>query len=137
MDFFVFISEQWLLVSLLVILIYAFAFTERQRGGKPLPTHEITRLLNNEEAVLVDVREKKEFDSGHVAGAVHIPYSRVSQNLSELEKYRDKTIVVADKLGQHAGQVGKTLRKEGFEVRRMQGGMSEWANQGLPLVRDK
>lgn len=137
MDFFVFISEQWLLVSVLLLLIYAFAFTERLKGGKPIPLHEITRLLNNEEAVLVDVREKKDFEQGHIAGAIHIPHTRVAERVSELEPYRDKTIVLADKMGQHAGPVGKQLRQQGFEVRRMQGGMAEWANQNLPLVRGK
>ena len=64
MDFFVFISEQWILVSLLVLLIYVFAFTERIKGGKPIGIHEVTRLLNSEEAVLLDVRESKEFSAG-------------------------------------------------------------------------
>jgi rhodanese-related sulfurtransferase len=134
-DFFVFISEQWLLVSLLLILIYGFAFNERIKGGKPIPAHETTRMVNADEAVLLDVRDSKEFNAGHIAGALNIPASKMDSRISELEKYRSKTLVVADKMGQQAGNVGKKLRNAGFEVRRLQGGMAEWGNQGLPLVK--
>ena len=137
MDFFVFISEQWLLVSLLLVLIYAFAFLERIKGGKPIPAHEATRLINSEEAVLVDLRDAKDYGEGHIAGSLHIPLGKLGSRLSELDKYREKTIILADKLGQHAGSAGKTLNKEGFQVRRLRGGVAEWIGQGLPLVKKK
>lgn len=135
MDFFVFISEQWLLVSVLLILIYLFALNERRAGGKAVSANELTRLLNADQAVLLDVRERKEFEAGHVTGAVHLPHQKVAGSVAQLEKYRDKSIVVADKMGQHAGAVGKLLRKQGFEVYRLSGGMMEWQNQNLPLVK--
>lgn len=135
MDFFVFISEQWLLVSALLILIYLFALNERRAGGKAVSVHELTRLLNADQAVLLDVRERKEFDAGHVTGAMHVPHQKVAGAIGQLEKHRNKTIVVADKMGQHAGAVGKLLRKQGFDVGRLSGGMMEWQNQNLPLVK--
>ena len=137
MDFFVFISQEWMLVSLLVILIYALAFTERVRGGKPISPHEATRMLNSGDAVLVDLRETKDYNEGHIVGSLHMPYAKISERASELEKNKDKVIILADKIGQHAGKIGKTLGSSGFQVRRLQGGVSEWANQGLPLIRKK
>jgi len=137
LDFFVFVSQQWLLVSVLLVLIYVFAFTERLRGGKPISAHEVTRLLNSDSGILLDIRESKEFSAGHIAGAINIPMARFSERLSELEKYRDKTIVIADKMGQHAGQVGKQLKQANYTARRLQGGVNEWSNQNLPLVRKK
>lgn len=134
-DFFVFISEQWLLVSVLLVLIYLFALNERRAGGKSVSANELTRLLNADKAVLLDVRERKDFEAGHVTGAVHLPHQKVAGSVAQLEKYRDKSIVVADKMGQHAGAVGKLLRKQGFEVYRLSGGMMEWQNQNLPVVK--
>lgn len=137
MDFFVFVSEQWLLASLLLILIYTFAFMERIKGGKPISPQEATAMINGEKAVLVDLREAKEFNEGHIAGALHIPVSKINSRMSELDKYRDRVIILVDKLGQHAGATGKSLGKAGFQVRRLRGGIGEWAGQGLPLIKKK
>ncbi|MFC6633503.1 rhodanese-like domain-containing protein [Microbulbifer taiwanensis] len=135
MDFFVFMSEQWLLVSLLVVLLYAFALSERYKAGTPASIHEVTRLINGEGARILDVRDRSEFSAGHIVDAVHIPHGEVAERVSELAAYKDKPLIVADKLGQHAGAVGRLLKQQGFQVRRLQGGMTEWANQNLPLVK--
>ncbi|SDK64112.1 rhodanese-like domain-containing protein [Microbulbifer yueqingensis] len=135
MDFFVFMSEQWLLVSLLVILLYAFAFSERYRAGTPASVHEVTRLINSEDARVLDVRDKGEFRAGHIVDALNIPHNEVADRVGELASLKDKPLIVVDKIGQHAGAVGRQLKARGFQVRRLQGGMSEWSNQNLPLVK--
>ncbi|HLS99532.1 MAG: rhodanese-like domain-containing protein [Porticoccaceae bacterium] len=137
MDFFIFISEQWVLVSILVLLIYAFAFSERIKGGKPISTSELTRLMNSGEGILLDIRDAKEFGEGHITGAVNIPFGKLDSRISELDKHREKLVVIADKVGQHAGAAGKKLRQAGFQVRRLQGGMTEWTGQGLPLIKSR
>lgn len=134
MDFFIFISEQWLLVSLLLVLVYAFAMLERSRGGKPLTPAQVVAELNAERAVLLDVRDAKEYAGGHIHGALHIPHSKVANQLHELNKYREKTIILACKMDQSAAATGKLLTKQGYTVRRLGGGMMEWGNQGMPVV---
>lgn len=135
MNFFIFVSQEWLLVSVLVVLIYIYAWRERVKSGQPIPAHEVTRLLNSEAAVLLDVRDTAEFKAGHIAGAINIPYAKINSDMAQLDKYKDKVIVVADKLGQHAGVVGRSLGKQGFTVRRLAGGIAEWQGQSLPLVK--
>ena len=137
MDFFIFISEQWILVSILVLLIYAFAFSGRIKGGKPISTSELTRLMNSGEGILLDIRDGKEYSEGHITGAIHIPYGKLDSRISELDKHKEKLVVIADKVGQHAGAAGKKLRQAGFQVRRLQGGMAEWSGQGLPLIKSR
>jgi len=133
-DFFKFVSEQWLLVSLLMVLVYAFAMLERSRGGKPLTPAQVVAELNAERAILLDVRDAKEYASGHVHGALHIPHSKVAGQLHELQKHREKTIILACKMGQSAAATGKLLTKNGYTVRRLGGGMMEWGSQGMPVV---
>src|SRR5690606_27331328 len=111
------------------------AWRERIKNGRPISAHEATRMLNSETGILLDVRDKAEFKAGHIPGAINIPHSKVVSQLDSLEQYRDKTLVVADKIGQHAGSVGRTLGEKGFEVRRLAGGVAEWQNQSLPLVK--
>ena len=135
MDIFVFVSEQWVLISLLMGLIGLFFFTEQNKAGKSLGTAELVRMMNSEEAIVIDVRATAEFESGHIHGAKNIPHTKLVSRMAELEKHRNKIIVVVDKFGQHAGGAGRALNKEGFNVRRLSGGVSEWQNASLPLVK--
>lgn len=129
-----FVNEQWLLLSVLAALIATLIWHEGRKAGQPISFHEVTRMLNQEEGLLVDVRDSAEYKSGHIVGALNIPHSKLMERVGELKKYREKTIIITDKLGQHAGAAGRILKQHGFEVRRLQGGMSEWTQQNLPVV---
>jgi len=131
----VFLAEQWILVSILAVLVAALVFVEGQKGGSSLSHFEVTRLLNDDQAIILDVRDKKDYSDGHIVDAIHIPYAKLADRLSELEKHRSKTIIVVDKMGQHTGSAGKTLKEKGFTASRLQGGMVEWQNQNLPVVK--
>ena len=135
MDWIAFVNQEWLLIGLLAVLIAALIVVESRKGGKAINYHEVTRLLNSDDAILLDVRETKEFKAGHIVNAVNIPHLKLAERLSELEKYKSKTIIVADKFGQHAGACGKTLQDNGYTSTRLQGGMSEWFNQNLPVIK--
>ncbi|TVZ37287.1 rhodanese-related sulfurtransferase [Alteromonadaceae bacterium 2753L.S.0a.02] len=130
-----FVTDQWLLFSVLGVLAAALIFVESRKGGSALSHHEVTKLLNADQAVVVDVRDSKEFGTGHIVDAINIPFAKLGERMSELNKHREKTLIVVDKMGQHSGAAGKTLRDNGFTVNRLQGGVSEWQSQNLPLVK--
>ena len=126
-----------MLVSILLLLIYAFVWRESTKGGKSVSHHELTRMLNADEAVVLDVRDQKEFSAGHIAGAMNIPHAKIGERESELASLKEgKAIVLVDKAGQHAGAVGRTLGKKGYLVNRLRGGMVDWINEKLPVVKD-
>lgn len=135
MNWMEFISEQWLLITILCALISALIFVEGKRSGGTMSYHEVTRMLNNNLAILLDVRESKEFSGGHIVDAVNIPYAKLGDRVDELKKHEGKTIIVVDKMGQHAGAAGRQLKEKGFNVSRLQGGMVEWTSQNLPVVK--
>lgn len=130
-----FVVEQWLLIGILAVLVVAFLVLESRRGGSSVSHHQATRLLNSGEAVILDVRDPAEFKAGHIVDAVNIPYASLQKRVDELNKHKSKQIIVVDKLGQHAGAAGKILREQGFTVVRLQGGITEWTHQNLPLVK--
>ena len=134
-DFLIFVSEQWLLVSGFLLLLYVFIFYESHKAGKQLGHHEITQLLNSEEGVIVDVREHNEYKAGHVNGSINIPYTQLEKRIDELNAVKSKTIIVTDKVGQHSAAAARNLKKLGFETRRMRGGMNEWTGSSLPVVK--
>jgi len=131
-----FVTNHVELSGIFIALLAALWFTEKSRSGRSISPQEATLMLNRDEAVIVDVRDKKDYNEGKISGSVHIPFGNLKERVSELEKYKDKQIVVVDKMGQHSGMAGKTLQAAGFEnVCRMTGGISEWSNSNMPLVR--
>jgi rhodanese-related sulfurtransferase len=135
-DFIVFLGQQWILVGLLLIFVFRFIQLEARRGGDKISSHQLTAMINNDNAVVVDVRESAEYGEGHIVDAVNIPFNKMAERITELEKYREKPLIVVDKMGQHSGAVGKQLLEAGFNVVRLDGGMAEWKAASLPVVLD-
>lgn len=131
-----FIGNNTLLVSAWGLTVALFLYSEKLKGGKAVSPAEATALMNKENAVVVDIRAKKDWDTGSITGAIHIPYAELSKRSSELKKHQQKTIIVVCNLGQTAGAAVKALKAEGFEnVVRLSGGITEWKGQNLPVVK--
>jgi len=133
---FEFIGNHYILVSVFVILMIAFVINEGKQGGAAISPSSLVTLVNREGAVILDIRDGKEYGSGHIAGAINIPLANFDSRAGELDAYKEKPIVLVCKMGQHAGTIGRKLKANGFEqVRRLSGGMAEWTGSNLPLVK--
>ncbi|MDX1434566.1 MAG: rhodanese-like domain-containing protein [Gammaproteobacteria bacterium] len=136
-----FIANHPGLVLALLVILGAFAWTFLQgagRGVKRLSPLDATRLINSEDAVVLDVRTDGEFNQGHIVNAVHVPQKQVGEQIEKLKKYRDRPIIAACRTGQISGSVCNVLRKHGFEnVYNLQGGLVAWEGANLPLTRKK
>ncbi len=131
-----FVGNHPILVGAFLLLLVLFIRNETRRGGRSVTPQQLVDMVNREDAVVLDVRERKEYQAGHIVDAVNVPYSSLESRLDELKKYRDKPLVVVCKMGQNAGAAGTVLRKNGFEnVSRLSGGVAEWRNQNLPVVK--
>lgn len=130
-----FVINNYVLVGIWAAFVLAFLWDGQQKSGKTVTVTEATRLINKEEAVVLDIRDHKEYSEGHIANAVNIPYSKLATRLDELNKSKSHPIVLVCKSGQTVGMAGKMLREKGFNAVRLQGGMMEWHNQNLPVVR--
>ncbi len=135
---FEFAVNHFILVSVFVFLLFAFIVNEGKQGGAAIATSGLVNLINKEDAVVLDVRDAKDFGQGHISGSINIPYASIDSRITELEPHRGKPVVVVCKLGQHAGSVGRKLKAQGFEnVRRLSGGITEWTGASLPLVKEQ
>ena len=131
-----FIGNHVFLVSAFGITLALLLWTEGLKGGKAVTPAEATLLVNKEDAVLLDIRNKKDWETGHITNAIHIPFTDLKNRMGELNKHKSKPIVVVCNLGQTAGTAGKMLKADGFEnVMRLRGGMTEWKGQNLPIVK--
>ncbi|NMH97014.1 rhodanese-like domain-containing protein [Pseudonocardia acidicola] len=91
---------------------------------------EATRLIHDG-ALLVDVREPDEFAAGHAPGAVNMPLEQLDPDALP----RDRLIVTTCRTGHRGAKAAARLLAAGFGVRNLAGGMTAWANAGLPVVR--
>ena len=131
-----FIGNHPFLVGAFLVLLVLFVRNEVSRGGASLSPQQLVDLVNREGATVVDLRDAKEFGSGHISGALNIPHAKLAGQLNQLAKSKDSTVILACKMGQHSGGAGVTLRKHGFtDVRRLTGGMAEWRAQNMPVVK--
>ncbi len=133
---FEFIGNHFILAGMFVFLLVAFFINEGKQGGAAITTSNLVTLVNREGAVILDVRDNKEYGAGHIAGAVSIPHTAIDSRIGELETYKEKPVVLVCKMGQHASSVGRKLKAHGFlNVRRLSGGMAEWSASNLPVVK--
>ncbi|MGA7950715.1 MAG: rhodanese-like domain-containing protein [Thiobacillaceae bacterium] len=110
-------------------------FGDRLSGLNQVSTAEATRLMNDD-ALMLDVREDKEWAEGHIPNARHIPMAQLSKRLAELDKLKDKPIVVSCRSGHRSASVCRTLKKNGFQnVHNLAGGILAWEQAGLPVTR--
>ena len=130
-----FLGQQWMLTSGILVCAILLMKYESQKGGANLSPQQIINKVNQEKAVLIDLRDKAEFSAGHIVDAINIPSAKLASRIGELETYRDRPVVLVCKMGQHSGAAGKILTAGGFEqVFRLSGGMMEWKSMQLPVV---
>jgi len=101
---------------------------------------EARRLHQAGEAILIDIREPEEFATGVVAGARLLPMSQLSQRVSEIPADATIPVLLICRTQNRSSATLRALRKKLGEqnyahVRFVQGGMSEWAQRGWPMVQ--
>jgi rhodanese-related sulfurtransferase len=127
------------LVLAFVVLLALVVFNElkiaTQRFASLSPAAAV-QLMNKEDVVLLDVREPSETAGGKIAKAIQIPVGAVKTRIGELEKHKDKTVLVYCKTGARSGAACKELGKQGFDkVFSLSGGLMAWQEAHLPLSK--
>jgi len=123
--------------ALLVLTVLNELKQVTQKFSKISPAGAVQLMNADEDNVLIlDVREPSETAGGKIAKAVQIPVGNIQQRLSELEKHRGKQVIVYCKTGTRSGIACKALNKAGFDqVHNMTGGVMSWQEAHLPLVK--
>jgi rhodanese-related sulfurtransferase len=136
-----FVTNHWDLFAALAIILAMLAgntLGSRLRGYRQLEPVDAVRVFNHEDAVMLDVREDKEYTDGHILDSLHIPLGKLNDRMDELANMREKAIIVSCRSGHRSASACAKLRKEGFEtVYNLKGGVLAWQNAGLPLQKKK
>ena len=134
-----FAANHTFLVAAFVVLLALVIFNEvklaTQRFASLTPAAAV-QLMNNEDVVVLDVREPGETVAGKIAKAIQIPVGAVKTRISELEKHKDKTLLVYCRTGARSGLACKELNRNGFDkVFSLNGGMMAWQEAHLPISK--
>ncbi len=132
------VNHPYLVIAFVVLLALTF-FNEMkiatQRFASLTPAAAV-QLMNNDDVVVVDVREPSETVAGKIAKAIQIPVGALAKRIDELEKHKNKTLLVYCKTGARSGAACKELGKQGFEkVFSLNGGILAWQDAHLPISK--
>ena len=131
-----FLVNHWILSTIWLALFTALVIYLNSKSGKSISPHQAILLINKQDGVFLDIRERKDFERGHIVDAINIPLAKVHERIVELDKKKELPIVVVCNMGQQSGDAVKALEAKGFtSVSRMAGGMSEWLTSSLPVVK--
>lgn len=132
-----FINQNILLISIAVISGLGLLWPMFARSGKnEVNPAEATLLINREDAHIVDVREADEFAAGHLPEARNIPLAKLADRVNEIEKFKDKPLIVCCAAGMRSAKGCGELGKLGFSrVYSLAGGVDAWVGAGYPVKK--
>lgn len=111
-------------------------FTRGLRTSAEVGPAEAVTLINRKDAVVLDVRDEGEFAAGHINNARHVPEKQIAGRIKELEKFKNKPVIVSCASGRRSASVVDNLRKQGFtDVVALRGGIGAWQQAGMPLEK--
>lgn len=139
MDITQFIIHNWYLFLALVVVLALLAagpatgLIHRVRKVSP---SEAVLLINRQDGVVVDVRDPNDFRSGHIANALNLPLTELNDRMRELEKYKQRPLIVSCRVGERAIKGAAMLRRRGFgNAYALAGGLTAWERSQLPLQK--
>lgn len=140
-DFTEFVLHNWLLfLALFAILgmLVGGEILRKMRGVSILDAAGALRLINDQDAAIVDIRDAGDYKEGHIPQARHIPFGALQERLGELAKVKDQPIIVYCRTGATSQSACALLKKNGFtNVHSLKGGLPSWLDAHLPISRKK
>jgi rhodanese-related sulfurtransferase len=119
---------------LIAVIIFNEVRNLSQKFIKLSPGAAVQLMNNNDEAVFLDVREPGETSNGKITKAIQIPVGSVKERIAELQKHKNKPVVVYCKTGARSSIACNTLTSNGFgEVYNLTGGIMSWQEAHLPI----
>ena len=136
LEFNLFLIDYWYFSVPLFLFLFLFAYSEMNKGGKKIEPNELTRLVNKENAILIDLRKKEDYENGHIMTALNYPHQEFDNQMHELDKFKERPIILVCDMGRSSANIGEKLKKAEFKrTFRLNGGMMTWMQENLPVIQ--
>lgn len=133
-----FIGNHPLLFVALFATLGMLVYTEYMRittANTALSPYDATQKMNGGESIFLDVRAESEFKKGHLLNARSMPVNKLEERLHEIEKFKEKDVVVYCDNGMQTSRAIAKLKKSGFtKLFSLAGGLAAWEKASLPTV---
>lgn len=110
-------------------------FLQDRASFRPVTVDELREALQDERVILLDVRPQAEYQAGHLPQARSIPVTELEARLAELPKEREIVAYCRGPYCVFADEAVTLLHAYGYTARRLQEGIAEWRQLGLPVMR--
>jgi rhodanese-related sulfurtransferase len=140
MDRFIeFATREWALflaTGLILVMLSHGLYRDLTRKYKKITPAGAVFLMNGNDVAIVDVREQKEFNTGHIENSRHIPLDKITDRAGELEKFKDKPLLLTCKTGARSDLACVKLTKLGFNnLHSLETGIDGWQEANLPITK--
>lgn len=133
-----FVGNHTLLFIAFFVTLGMLVYTEYMRlttAKSALTPYDATQKMNEGESIFLDVRDESEYRGGHLLNARSMPVNKLAERMHEIEKFRDKDIVVYCDNGMRTSRAIARLKKNGFNrLHTLAGGLVAWEKANLPVV---
>lgn len=134
-----FISNNFLPIIIALLsgaMLFWSTFGNRIRGIRIVDCIAATQLINHKNALVLDVREENEYKAGHILNARLIPSGKLKERIGELEKYKERPIIVVCRSGARSQSAYALLGKNGYtSAYILADGMTAWQKANLPVEK--
>lgn len=113
--------------------VLAQNYLGEREGVEPLSPEELEERLARGQVVLLDVRPKREYEAGHIPGAVSAPLPDLATIAPSLSKRKEIVAYCRGPYCVYADDAVRLLRKRGLRARRLRVGLPEWRRAGRPV----
>ena len=136
---FEFVKENAMFVGLAIGSALALLWPLLNRGASGVANVSATEavmLMSRSKPLILDVRDATEFAAGHIQGAKNIPMAELASRVKEIEKFKDKPVLVHCQRGMRSKTACSILRAQQFsQLHNLQGGLDTWVEAKLPLIK--
>lgn len=122
-------------VAVVLVLLIGNELLRLIKGEKRLSPADAVRIINDQDAIVLDVRSLSDYKKGHILNARHVPMTKIDEVGQELSKRKSSPVLCYCALGSTAPQACEKLKKMGFEhVHSLRGGLNAWQSASLPVT---
>ena len=137
MEFIQFLQGELLLTGTLfalIILLIVNIYSEKNRKYQVVDTNGAVSLMDDDDLIILDVREEKERKIGFLSNDINIPMGQVKTKMDTLDK--SKNILVYCKSGTRSDRIADILSKNDFQkISSLKGGFNAWLKADLPIEK--